>query len=78
MGLWHWRLKLKNPIHRFTVDDALFLMALAIPAIAAAARYVDSEREMTALARSQETPTIAVVRAVMPEQSHTLRVVNHS
>jgi len=45
---------LKNPNRRLSVDDALFLMVLVIPAIVATSCYLDSEREMTALARSQE------------------------
>lgn len=58
---------MKNPNHRFSVDDTLFVMALAIPAIVAAASYVDSEREISAIAKSQEARTIAVARSVTSE-----------
>jgi hypothetical protein len=54
---------MKNPNRRFSYDDELFAIALAIPALFAAARYIDSEREKTALARLQEARTTAVVRA---------------
>jgi hypothetical protein len=53
----------KNPNRRLPYDDELFAIALAIPALFAAARYIDSEREKIALARLQEARTTAVVKA---------------
>jgi len=61
----------KNPTRRFFLDDALFAIALAIPAVFAAARYVDSEREKTALARLQEVRTPAAAKAATPDDPRT-------
>ena len=58
---------MKNPNRRFSVDDELFAIALAIPALFAATRYVDSEREKTALARLREARTTAVAKATTPD-----------
>jgi len=44
----------KNFDRRFFLDDELFAIALAIPALFAAARCADSEREKTALARLRD------------------------
>jgi hypothetical protein len=43
-----------NPNRQFFLDDELFAIALAIPALFAVARYNASEREKTALARLQK------------------------
>jgi hypothetical protein len=47
----------KNFDRRFFRDDELFAIALAIPALFAAARCADSEREKNALARLREART---------------------
>ncbi|HUD24406.1 MAG TPA: hypothetical protein VMQ45_01870 [Burkholderiaceae bacterium] len=48
-------MNLKNTNHRFSVDDALFVMALSVPAIVAAACYLESERQMSALEPGAQT-----------------------
>jgi hypothetical protein len=61
---------MKNPKHRSLslLDDTLCVLALVISLSFAAARYVDSEREMTALAKLQQTHTTAVVEATTAEE----------
>jgi hypothetical protein len=64
---------LTNPGRRLSVDDALFVIALAIPALAAAARYVESDREMTALVEAQQAQTTAVAKADATERERIVR-----
>jgi hypothetical protein len=57
-----------DPNRRLFIDDALFVMALAIPALVAASRYIESDREMTALTKPQEIRSIAIAKAAPQEQ----------
>jgi len=59
---------LMKPNRRSFLDDVLFVTALAIPALVAAARYVETDREMTTLAKLQEARTTAVAQAPSPEK----------
>jgi len=47
-------------LHR---DDALFVIALVVPAAVATERYFESDREMTQIAQAQRKPTEAAVDA---------------
>jgi hypothetical protein len=40
-------------------EDALFVIALLVPAIFATARYVQSDREMTQIAQAQAASVVA-------------------
>jgi hypothetical protein len=40
-------------------EDALFVIALLVPAIFATARYVQSDREMTRIAQAQAASAVA-------------------
>jgi hypothetical protein len=64
----------ENPDRRYSIDDELVAIALAIPALFAAERCVDTEREKTTLARLQEVRGTAVAKVAAgedrPEQSH--------
>jgi hypothetical protein len=64
---------LMNPGRRLFVDDALFVIALAIPALVAAARYVESDREMTALAKAHKARTTAVAKVDATERERIVR-----
>jgi hypothetical protein len=44
-------------------EDALFVIALLVPAIFATARYIESDRQMTQIAQAQAASVVA--------QSHT-------
>jgi N-acetylglucosamine kinase-like BadF-type ATPase len=62
-----WPQREENPDRGYSIDDELFAIALAIPALFAAERYVDTEREKTTLARLQEMRRTAVVKAATRE-----------
>jgi len=47
-------------------EDALFVIALLVPAIFATARYVQSDREMTQIAQAQAAPVVAQSHAPAP------------
>ena len=44
-------------------EDVLFLIALLIPAMFAGARFVESDRQMDRIARTQSAPTAIVLNA---------------
>ncbi|MBV8208866.1 MAG: hypothetical protein JO133_02275 [Burkholderiaceae bacterium] len=54
-----------NMTRRSHREDAIFLLALLVPAFFAGARYVQSDREMTLIA--QASP-VQVVQAAVPGQ----------
>ena len=58
-------MKLHSPNHR---DDLLFVIALLLPAVFAAARYLESERQMDQIAQTQSQSAPLV--AERPEQAH--------
>lgn len=58
---------LTNLSRRLAIDDVLFVIALAIPTFVAAARYFESDREMTALPKAQEPPTTLIAKAGIAE-----------
>ena len=59
---------MKNPKHRSLIDDTLCVLTLVVPLAFVTARYVDSEREMTALAKLQQAHTTALAEATTTEE----------
>jgi hypothetical protein len=53
-----------NLNRRSRTEDALFVIALLVPAIFAGARYVESDRQMTQIAQAQAHTAVA-------RESHT-------
>ena len=53
-----------NLDRRTRKEDALFAIALLVPALFAGARYIESDRQMTQIAQAQARTAVAV-------QSHT-------
>jgi Flp pilus assembly protein TadG len=53
-----------NLTRRSHKEDALFVIALLVPAIFAGARYVESDRQITQIAQAQARTAVAV-------ESHT-------
>jgi len=52
-----------NINRRSHLDDALFVIALLVPAFFAGARYVESDRQMTQIAQARsQTAVVAVER----------------
>jgi hypothetical protein len=46
---------------RSRIEDILFVIALVLPAVVAGARYLETDREMTMIARSHApAPSVAV------------------
>jgi hypothetical protein len=62
---------MKDSNRHLIIDDALFVMALAIPALVAASCYVESDREMAALRKPQEVRSIAIAKVATEEQPRT-------
>ena len=58
--------KLSRYVH---LDDALFVLALAIPGMVAVARYVDTAAETSAIILAQQARKDVVVKAVVPAKT---------
>jgi hypothetical protein len=58
--------KLRRYVH---LDDALFVLALAIPALFAVARYVETAAETSAIVLAQQPHKDVVVKAVAPAKT---------
>lgn len=62
-----------NPGRGLSIDDVLFAIALAIPTLVAAARYLESGPEMTALARAHEDRPTLIAKAGTRETPRTVQ-----
>jgi hypothetical protein len=59
-----------NKLRRYVrLDDALFVLALAIPAVVAVARYVDTAVETSAIILAHQPHKDVVVKAVAPAKT---------
>jgi hypothetical protein len=58
-----------NPMNfsrRSRIEDALFVIALLVPAMVGGARYLQSDREMTLIARAHAPATSVAASAPAP------------
>jgi hypothetical protein len=54
---------------RRSTEDKLFLVLLAVPALFAAARFLDSKSEMDQIALQSKAPVVQVARSAAPVQT---------
>jgi len=55
-----------NLNRRSRKEDALFVIALLVPAIFAGARYIESDRQMTQIAQAQTHATSVAAESRLP------------
>jgi len=55
-----------NFYRRSHLEDALFVIALLVPAVFAGARYVESDREMAQIAQAQTQAAVVAAQTQAP------------
>lgn len=54
---------------RRSTEDKLFLILLAVPALFAAARFLDTEKHMDQIALQNKAPIVQIARSAAPLQT---------